>query len=81
MGHGTSPRRKTRRRFHLRAPDEADARTTFESAHPDRVKARAVLIKNLVPARVLFEEDETDGEDSDIASDDPNGETGDEEPA
>jgi len=67
--------------FHLRAPDEADARTTFESAHPDRVKARAVLIKNLVPARVLFEEDETDGEDSDIASDDPNGETGDEEPA
>jgi hypothetical protein len=48
--------------FRLRSPDEADARTEFEAAHPELVRARGELLATLSPDRQLFDEDGT-GED------------------
>jgi len=47
----------------LRSPDEGDARTAFEAAHPALVKAREQLLKTLTPVQELFDE-ETDAEDN-----------------
>lgn len=62
--------------FHLRAPDEPSARARFQAEHPDRVRARAVLIAKLEPPSTLFgegdepDEDDEPLDDSDDSEDD-----------
>lgn len=56
--------------FRLLAPDEPTARAAFESANPDRVRARAALIAKLEPPSTLFEDSADENEEDDEPLDD-----------
>ena len=59
--------------FRLLAPDEAESRSAFETAHPGRVSAREALIARLEPSSTLFDasdEDNPDEPDADEPLDD-----------
>jgi hypothetical protein len=53
--------------FHLRAPDEPQARAAFEAAHPDRVQQREARIAELRPRELFSADDEEDATEGDAA--------------
>jgi hypothetical protein len=55
--------------FHLRAPDEVEARAGYVAAHPHKAQARAEIIAGLVaPQTDLFAEDDAEPEPDDDTS-------------
>jgi hypothetical protein len=55
--------------FHLRAPDEVEARAGYVAAHPHKAQARAEIIAGRVaPQTDLFAEDDAEPEPDDDTS-------------
>lgn len=56
--------------FHLRAPDEVEARAGYVAQHPEKAQARALLLEHLTPAELPLEGDEEAEPDEDAGEED-----------
>ena len=69
--------KKQKANFHLRSPDEPEARSAYEAEHPESVEARENLLAGLKFQMEAFDEEgdeEPDVEDGDEENEDEEGE-------